>query len=127
MNFGTCWINFKAESKGWQVEFMNKVTRLIQKKFCHKTNSAKVAAGRTFGPSGPCDYTDEDITMIIDDINHTLRKSLGFFTPQEQFSALAGNQIPVWLPLVELNVALDFEFSFFINLNPAGIDVPLSL
>lgn len=53
-----------------------------------------------------CDYTDEDITMIIDDINHTPRKSLGFFTPQEQFSALAENQTPVWFPLVELRVAL---------------------
>ena len=44
--------------------------------------------------------------MIIDDINHTPRKSLGFFTPREQFSALAENQIPVWFPLVELNVTL---------------------
>ena len=56
--------------------------------------------------SKQCDYTDEDITMIIDDINHTPRKSLGFFTPREQFSALAENQTPVWFPLVELNVAL---------------------
>ena len=52
------------------------------------------------------DYTDEDITMIIDDINHTPRKSLGFFTPSEQFYALSQNQTPVWFSLVDESVAL---------------------
>jgi len=52
------------------------------------------------------DYTEENVTMIIDDINHTPRKSLGFFTPLEQFSALVEKQNPVYFPLVKLNVAL---------------------
>ncbi len=58
--------------------------------------------------STQCDYINKDITMIIDDINHTSKNSPGYFTPQEQFSTLSVNHIPLWFPLVELNVAFRF-------------------
>jgi IS30 family transposase len=40
-------------------------------------------------------YTDMDIELIIDDINNTPRKSLGFLTPIEKFNALSFNAKPV--------------------------------
>ncbi len=41
------------------------------------------------------DYTDMDIELIINDINNTPRKSLGFLTPIEKFNALSFNTKPV--------------------------------
>jgi len=41
------------------------------------------------------DYTDIDIELIINDINNTPRKSLGFLTPIEKFNALLFKTKPV--------------------------------
>jgi IS30 family transposase len=40
------------------------------------------------------DYTDSDIQLIIDDINNTPRKSLGFLTPIEKFNGLVTGKKP---------------------------------
>ncbi len=41
------------------------------------------------------DYTDMDIELIINDINNTPRKSLGFLTPIEKFNSLLFDAKPV--------------------------------
>jgi IS30 family transposase len=50
------------------------------------------------------DYTEEDISLIINHINNTPRKSIGFLTPIEKFNALCFNQTPLISPFFK-NVA----------------------